>query len=231
MVGTQRNFDNHTGGFAHNLKGAKMKPEFTEYERRQIQAMMRQQMPWRKNLVLGSDNILRWIDENGAKMDMWFDSCGLTATACKRWQATVYHKFGPDDFNARFNLRGQMQKQVDRWRYNDRIIKIVVSDCLKGKQYVIDNVQPHGFLVMDLLDTLETEFKMSAQEMGEFTHIVGGWSQNAWNNRNWGERYNRMKALWRKTAKIIGQFEMARKGYDIFKAHGFDGRFVGFSEK
>ena len=50
-----------------------MKPKFTEYERRQIQAMMRQQMPWRKNLVLGSDNILRWIDKNGAKMDMWFD--------------------------------------------------------------------------------------------------------------------------------------------------------------
>lgn len=208
-----------------------MEPKFTEYERRQIQAMLRQQMPWRKNLVLGSDNILRWIDENGAKMDMWFDSYGLNATACKRWQATAYHKFGADDENARFNLRGSMQKQVDRWRYSERVAKIFVSDCLKRKQYVIDNSQPYGFRVMDLLDTLETEFRLSAENMGELIHIVGGWSHDVWNNRSWGERYNRMKALWRKTAKIIGQFEMVRKGYDIFKAHGFDGRFVGFSEK
>lgn len=229
MIGTQRNFDNHTWVcVARNLKGTEMKPKFTEYERRQIQAMMRQQMPWRKNLVLGSDNILRWIDENGAKMDMWFDSCGLNATACKRWQATAYHKFGADDENARFNLRGSMQKQVDRWRYSERVTKIVVSDCLKRKQYVIDNSQPYGFRVMDLLDTLETEFSLSAENVGELIHIVGGWSHDVWNNRSWGERYNRMKALWRKTIKIIGQFEMARKGYAIFKEHGFDGRFVGF---
>lgn len=207
-----------------------MKPKFSEYERRQIQAMMRKQMPWRKNLVLGSDNLIKW-DCGGERLDMWFDSEGLTATACKRWQATAYHKFGPDDFNARFNLRRPMQKQVDRWRYNDRIVKIVVSDCLKGKQYVIDNTQPYGFQVMDLLDALETEFRMSAQKMGELIHIVGGWSPNAWNNRSWGERYNRMKALWRETANIIGQFEMAREGYDIFKMHGFDGHFVGFKEK
>lgn len=102
---------------------------------------------------------------------------------------------------------------------------------MKRKQYVIDNSQPYGFRVMDLLDTLETEFRLSAENMGELTHIAGGWSHNVWNNRSWGERYNRMKALWRKTAEIIGQFEMARKGYDIFKAHGFDGRFVGFTEK
>lgn len=208
-----------------------MKPKFTEYERRQIQAMMRQQMPWRKNLVLGSDNILRWIDENGAKMDMWFDSEGLTTTACKRWQATAYHKFGADDENVRFNLRGPMQKQVDRWRYSESISKIVVSDCFKKKQYVIENTLSAGMQVMDLLDTLETEFRMSAQEMGELLHIVGGWSPNRWNDRSWGERYNRLKALWRETAKIIGQFEMAREGYGIFKMYGFDGHFVGFTEK
>lgn len=208
-----------------------MKPKFTEYERRQIQAMMRQQMPWRKNLVLESDNILRWIDENGAKMYMWFDSEGLTATACKRWQATAYHKFGPDDFNARFNLRGSMQKQVDRWRYSESISKIVVSDCLNKKQYVIDNTQPYGFQVMDLLDMLETELRLTVEDMNELMHIVGGRSHNVWDNRNWGERYNRMKMLWRKTAKIIGQPEMALEGYDIFKMHGFDGHFVGFAEK
>lgn len=207
-----------------------MKPKFTEYERRQIQAMMRKQMPWRKNLVLGSDNLIKW-DCGGERLDMWFDSEGLAATACKRWQATACHKFGPDDFNARFNLRGPMQKQVDRWRYNDRICKIVVSDCLKGKQYVIDNTVPNGERVLDIVDTIDTEFRIGGEELGELLHIVGGWRPEAWNSCCWGAKYNRMKALWRKTAEIIGQFEMARKGYVIFKEHGFDGRFVGFKEK
>ena len=192
--------------------------------------MMRKQMPWHENLVLGSDNILRWTDDNGAKIDMWFDSCGLNATACKRWQATAYHKSGADDENARFNLRGSMQKQVDRWRYSDSIVKIVVSDCLKRKQYVIANTLPTGVQVMDLLDTLETEFKISAQEMGELLHIVGGWSPNRWNARPRNEQYNKMKALWRAVAAMIGQFSMILKGYDIFKAHGFDGHFVGFKK-
>lgn len=232
MIGTQRNFDNHTWAVAaHNLKGAEMKQKFTEYERRQIQAMMRKQMPWRKNLVLGSDCMIKW-DCAGEKLDMRFDPYGISAEAFKRWQAIAYLKFGENiTENARFNLRKTMGKQVDHWRYNANLQKIVVSDCLKGEQICIENTQPYGFQIMDLLDTLETEFRLTAENMGELTHIVGGWSPNAWNNRSWGERYNRMKALWRKTAEIIGQFEMARKGYAIFKEHGFDGRFVGFTEK
>ena len=208
-----------------------MKPNFTEYERRQIQAMMRKQMPWRENLVLGSDNILRWIDENGAKMDMWFDSYGLNATACKRWQATAYRKFGADDETARFNLRGPMQKQVDRWRYSESVSKIVVSDCLKKKQYVIENTLPHGAQVLDIVDSIDTEYRINGQNLGELLNIVGGWNPKVWDTCCWGAKYNRMKRLWRETAKIIGQFEMARAGYDIFKAHGFDGHFVGFTEK
>jgi hypothetical protein len=208
-----------------------MKPKFTEYERRQIQAMMRKQMPWRKNLVLGSDNILRWIDENGAKMDMWFDSCGLNAIACKRWQMTAYRSIGDYDITVKCVLRRNAQKEIDRWRYSESISKIVVSDCLKKKQYVIENTLPTGMQVMDLLDTLETEFKMSAQEMDELLHIVGGWSPNNWNTRQRHDRLNRTKALWRTVAAMVGQFLMMLKGYDIFKAHGFDGHFVGFKEK
>lgn len=206
-----------------------MKPKFTEYERRQIQAMMRQQMPWRENLVLGSDGILRWTEAD-VKNESYFDVSGLMATTCKRWQLTVY-KSGINAEAKFFNFRKLAVKQIDQWRYNSQFERIAVSDCLNKKQYVIDNTQPYGFQVMDLLDALETEFRMSAQEMGELLHIVGGWSPNRWNDRSWGERYNRLKALWRETANIIGQFEMALKGYDIFKMHGFDGHFVGFTEK
>lgn len=207
-----------------------MKPKFTEYERRQIQAMMRQQMPWRENLVLGSDGIMRW-SVAGEKFDGYFDVSGLMATACKRWQATAYRTIGDYDVTEKCVLRGNIQKSVDRWRYSDWIGKIIVSDCLKGKLYVIENTLPTGVQVMDLLDTIETEFKMSAQEMGELLHIVGGWSPNRWNERQRNERYNRMKAIWRMTAANVGQFSMVRKGYDIFKASGFDGHFVGFTEK
>lgn len=203
-----------------------MKPKFTEYERRQIQAMMRQQMPWRKNLVLGSDGILHWATD-GEKFNAYFDVSGLMATACKRWQLAIY-KSGINAEAKFFNFRKLAVKQIDQWRYNSQFGRITVSDCLKSKQYVIENTLPTGMQVMDLLNTLETEFRMSAQEMGELLHIVGGWSMNRWNDRSWGERYNRMKALWRETAKIIGQFEMVQKGYAIFKEHGFDGRFVGF---
>lgn len=206
-----------------------MKPKFTEYERRQIQAMMRQQMPWRKNLVLGANGILRWTEAD-VKNESYFDVSGLMGTACKRWQLAIY-KSGINAEAKFFNFRKLAVKQIDQWRYNSQFERITVSDCLKSKQYVIENTLPTGMQVMYLLDTLETEFKMTTQEMGELTHIVGGWSPNAWDNRSWGERYNRMKALWREVAKIIGQFTMALKGYDIFKMYGFDGHFVGFTEK
>ena len=207
-----------------------MKPKFTEYERRQIQAMMRKQMPWRENLVLGSDGILRWTEAD-VKNESHFDVSGLMAVACKRWHATAYRAASITEETLRRVLRSDIQKSIDRWRYSYNVQKIVVSDCLKGKQYVIENTLPTGMQIMDLLDTLETEFKISAQEMGELLHIVGGWSPNLWNKRQRHDQLNRMKALWRETAKIVGQFSMALKGYGIFKAHGFDGHFVGFTEK
>lgn len=206
-----------------------MKPKFTEYERRQIQAMMRKQMPWRKNLVLGSDNLIKW-DCGGERLDMWFDSEGLAATACKRWCAESFPADAENEIY-RSIKRKSVTKRVDQWRYDSNIVYIQVTDQLNGKQRMLVNTLPDGMQVMDLLDALETEFKMSAQEMDELLHIVGGWSPNAWNVRVWGERYNRMKALWRMTAAIVGQFSMVLKGYDIFKAHGFDGHFVGFKEK
>lgn len=207
-----------------------MKPNFTEYERRQIQAMMRKQMPWRENLVLGSDGILHWT-ESGEKNESHFDVSGLMATACKRWQITVYRSLDDYDITVKCVLRRNAQKEIDRWRYSNSIEKIVVSDCLKGKQYVIENTLPTGTQVMDLLDTLETEFKMSAQEMNELMRVVGSWSPNYWNTRQRHDQLNRMKALWRTVATMVGQFSMMLKGYDIFKVHGFDGHFVGFTEK
>lgn len=206
-----------------------MKPKFTEYERRQIQAMMRKQMPWRKNLVLGSNGILRWMAA-GEKIDSYFDTSGLMATACKRWQLAVY-KSGINAEAKFFNFRKLAVKQIDQWRYNSQFERITVSDCLKRKQYVIENTLPNGAQVLDIVDAIDTEFRINGQELGELLHIVGGWNPNAWNACCRGAKYNRMKALWRKTAEIIGQFEMARKGYAIFKEHGFDGRFVGFTEK
>ena len=207
-----------------------MKFKFTEYERRQIQAMMRKQMPLRKNLVLGSDGILHW-SEAGKNNKSHFDVSGLMAMACKRWQATAYRSIGDYDVTEKCVLRVNIQKSVDRWRYSHSIEKIVVTDCLKGKQYIIENTLPTGIQVMDLLDVLETEFKMSAQEMDELMHIVGNGSPNYWNTRQRHDQLNRMKALWRTVAANVGQFSMMLKGYDIFKAHGFDGHFVGFTEK
>lgn len=206
-----------------------MKPKFTEYERCQIQAMMRQQMPWRKNLVLGSDCMIYWTATCGEKRAQEFDPFSILGPISSRWHCQAFFTNG--EINGKyFTLKHYAIEQINLWRTHN-VEQIIVSDFLKHKQYVIENTLPNGVRVMDLLDTLETKFKMSAQEIGELTHIVGGWSPNAWNNRSWGERYNRMKALWRKTTKIIGQFEMARKGYAIFKEHGFDGRFVGFTEK
>lgn len=206
-----------------------MKPKFTEYERRQIQAMMRQQMPWRKNLVLGSDGILRWTEAD-VKNESYFDVSGLMATACKRWQLTVY-KSGINAEAKFFNFRKLAVKQIDQWRYNSQFERIAVSDCLKSKQYVIENTLPHGAQVLDIVDSIDTEYRISGRELGELLNIVGGWNPKAWDSRCYGAKYNRMKRLWRETAKIIGQFSMARKGYEIFKMHGFDGHFVGFTEK
>lgn len=206
-----------------------MKPKFTEYERRQIQAMMRQQMPWRKNLVLGSDGMIYWKATCGEKRAQEFDQFGILGLTSSRWHCQAFFVNG--EINGKyFTLKHHAIEQINLWRtYN--VNQIVVSDCLKNKQYVIENTLPNGGQVMDLLDMLETGFRLTAENMGELIHIIGGWSPNVWNNRNRGTKYNRMKALWRKTAKIIGQFEMARKGYAIFKEHGFDGRFVGFKEK
>lgn len=207
-----------------------MKPKFTEYERRQIQAMMRQQMPWHKNLVLGSDCMIYWDNEDGRRASMVFDLHSIMAAACCRWQAESFPANAQNEI-FRAVKRENAVKRIDQWRYKQDVMYVQFTDQLNGKQTMIANTLPNGVRVMDLLDTLETEFKMSAKEMGELTHIVGGWSPNAWNNRSWGERYNRMKALWCEVAKIIGQFTMVRKGYEIFKIHGFDGHFVGFTEK
>ena len=207
-----------------------MKPKLTEYERRQIQAMMRKQMPWRKNLVLGSDCMIYWDNETGERTSIVFDLHSITAAACCRWQAESFPSDAQNEIY-RAVRRANMVKRIDKWRYMQNIAYIQVTDQLKGAQIMLANTLPNGWQVIDLLNMLETEFSLTAENMGELTHIVGGWSPNAWNNRNWGAKYNRMKALWRKTAEIIGQFEMARKGYVIFKEHGFDGRFVGFKEK
>lgn len=207
-----------------------MKPKFTEYERRQIQLMMRKQMPWRKNLVLGSDFMIYWDNETGHRTSMVFDLHSIIAAACCRWQAESFPSDAQNEIY-RAVRRANMVKRIDKWRYMQNITYIKVTDQLKGAQIMLANTLPNGWQVIDLLNMLETEFRLTAENMGELTHIVGGWSPNAWNNRNWGAKYNRMKALWRKTAEIIGQFEMARKGYVIFKEHGFDGRFVGFKEK
>lgn len=231
MIGTKREFDNHIRAVntARNLKGENMKPKFTEYERRQIQAMMRQQMPWRKNLVLGSDGVINWQTACGEKRTQEFDPYSILGPMSSRWHCQAFFSNGEIN-GTHYKLKRHVIAQIGLLRtYN--VTRIVVTDQLKNEQYVIENTLPTGIQVMDLLDTLETEFKMTAQEMGELTHIVGGWSPNAWDNRSWGERYNRMKALWREVAKIIGQFTMALKGYDIFKMHGFDGHFVGFTEK
>ena len=203
-----------------------MKPKFTEYERRQIQAMMRQQMPWRKNLVFGSNAVISWTTSCGEKRTQEFDPYSILGPASSRWHCQAFFGNGEID-GTHYKLKRQVIAQIELLR-TCNVTQIVVTDQLKSKQYVIENTLPNGVRVMDLLDTLETEFKMSAQEMGELLHIVGGWRPEAWNSCCWGAKYNRMKALWRKTAKIIGQFEMARKGYAIFKEHGFDGRFVGF---
>lgn len=207
-----------------------MKPKFTEYERRQIQLMMRKQMPWRKNLVLGSDFMIYWDNETGHRTSMVFDLHSIIAVACCRWQAESFPSDAQNEIY-RAVRRANMVKRIDKWRYMQNITYIKVTDQLKGAQIMLANTLPNGWQVIDLLNMLETEFSLTAENMGELTHIVGGWSPNAWNNRNWGTKYNRMKALWRKTAEIIDQFEMARKGYVIFKEHGFDGRFVGFKEK
>lgn len=206
-----------------------MKTNFTEYERRQIQAMMRKQMPWRKNLVLGSDGVIRWVISSDKKCTQEFDQYSILGPASSRWHCQAF--FGNGEITGtHYKLKRQTIAQIGLWRvYN--VTRIVVLDQLKNKQYVIENTLPTGMQVMNLLDTLETEFKMSAPEMGELLRIVGGWLPNTWNDRSRGERYNRMKALWRETAKIVGQFSMARKGYEIFKMHGFDGHFVGFTEK
>lgn len=230
MIGTQRKFDNHIRPApAHNLKGAEMKPKFTEYERRQIQAMMRKEMPWRKNLVFGSNGVISWTISCGEKRTQEFDPYSILGPTSSRWHCQAF--FGNGEINStHYKLKQQVTTQIGLLRtYN--VTQIVVSDCLKGKQYVIENTLPTGIQVMDLLDTLESEFKMSAQEMDRLLSIAGGWSPNNWNTRQWHDRLNRMKALWRETAKIIGQFSMVQKGYGIFKAHGFDGHFVGFKEK
>ena len=206
-----------------------MKTKFTEYERRQIQAMMRKQMPNRKKLKLRANGQLSYQIGREEVCEQ-FDVYSLTAAACCRWQAESFPADAQNEIY-RSVKRKNVVKRVDQWRYDRNIAYIQVTDQLNEKQIMLANVLPTGMQVMDLLDTLETEFKMSAQEIGELLHIAGGWSPNAWNDRSWGERYNRMKALWRETAKIVGQFSMMLKGYDIFKAHGFDGHFVGFTEK
>lgn len=206
-----------------------MKTNFTEYERRQIQAMMRKQMPWRKNLVLGSDNLIKWQTACDEKRTQEFDPYSILGPASSRWHCQAFFRNGEIN-GTHYNFKRDLINQIGLLRtYN--VTQIVVTDQLKNKQYVIENTLPTGVQVMDLLDTLETEFKMSAPEMGELLHIVGGWSPNNWNTRQRHDRLNRMKALWRETAKIVGQFSMMLKGYDIFKMHGFDGHFVGFTEK
>lgn len=206
-----------------------MKPNFTEYERRQIQAMMRKQMPWRKNLVFGSNGVISWITSCDEKRTQEFDPYSILGPVSSRWHCQAF--FGNGEINSTHHkLKRQVIAQIGLLRtYN--VTQIVVTDQLKNEQYVIENTLPTGVQVIDLLDTLETEFKMSAQEMGELLRIVGGWSPNNWNTRQRHDRLNRMKALWRTVAAMVGQFSMVLEGYDIFKAHGFDGHFVGFAEK
>lgn len=207
-----------------------MKPKFTEYERRQIQAMMRQQMPNRKNLVLGSDGMIYWDNDDGRRVNMIFDLHSITAAACCRWQAESRVSVGYGEI-FKSSKRENIAKRVDRWRFNTEIKKIVVLDCLKRKQYVIENTLPNGTQVLHIVDSIDTEYRINGQQLGELMNIVGGWNPKVWDTCCWGAKYNRMKRLWRETAKIIGQFEMAQKGYDIFKMYGFDGHFVGFTEK
>lgn len=207
-----------------------MKPKFTEYERRQIQAIMRQQMPWRKNLVLGSDCMIYWDNEEGRRVSMVFDLHSITAAGCCRWQA---ESFPANSNNEIFRSvkRENSVKRIDQWRYNQNVMRIQFTDQLNGKQTVLANTLPNGVQVLDIVDSIDTEYRINGQNLGKLLNIVGGCNPKVWDTCCWGAKYNRMKHLWRETAKIIGKFEMAKKGYEIFKMYGFDGHFVGFTEK
>ena len=202
--------------------------KYTEYERRQIQAMMRKEMPWRKNLIFGSDGVIRWMAHCGENRTQEFDPYSILGLASSRWHCQAFFVNGEID-SVHFNLKRPVTAQVLLWRRSN-VTQIIVTDQLKNEQYVIENSLPNGVQVMNLLDRLETQYSLTAEQMGELAHIVGGWSPNEWNERRWNDRFNRTKALWRRTVKYVGRFNAARTAYGIFKQHGFDPHFVGVCE-
>lgn len=206
-----------------------MKPKFSEYERRQIQAMMRKQMPNRKNLKLWSDGRLTY--EIGCEgVCEQFDLYGVSAAAAARWTVYVDTKTGPLE-TRRFTLRKRAAEYVNAIRYDDSVMTIVVTDNLKGPSVVIRNTLPTAMQLADLIDTFDCVFHFKPDQMGVLLHIAYGFDPHRWNSKPWNVRLNRMKLLWRYVAKMIGQFHMSTDGYSIFKENAFDGHFVGFGEK